>query len=291
MGSPPSINRFIGMLWLTKLLYPQYATYDLQALTVEYYKAFYGYDLSIEEYLTLTANSVKSDLQGDVIVAAPTSLTDIMPKVAEKYNSLRPEVNFTWDFDASVTLQAKIEGGSATDLFVSAGKKQVDTLRDNGLLAEETIRDLIENKLVLIVPAGSAAEITSFEDLASDKVQTVAIGDEGAPVGQYSRDVLKTLKITDAVLAKAVFGKYVREVIALLTGGQADAAIVYATDAAIEDGVRIAAFAPEGSYNPIIYPGAVLKASENQDAASDFLNFLAQPAAKAIFEDYGYAAA
>jgi iron complex transport system substrate-binding protein len=291
MGSPPSINRYIGMLWLTKLLYPQYASYDLQALTIEYYNLFYGYTLSADEYKALTANSVNSGLSADLTVAAAASLTDVMPKLAEAYNSLRPDVKFTWNFGSSGTLQTQIEEGAPADLFLSAGKKQVTALKDGGLLTDATIRNLLVNKVVLIVPAKSTADITSFEDVATDKVKIVAIGDEGVPVGQYTRDVYTTLGTLDAVLAKASLGKDVREVLTWVESGEADAGIVYATDAAIEPGVRVIAEAPEGSHTPIVYPGAVIKASTNQDAAADFLNFLAQPAARAIFAEFGFAAA
>jgi iron complex transport system substrate-binding protein len=60
MGGPPSINRYLGMLWLGKILYPQYAQYDLYTETAEYYRLFYGKELSRERFDRLTAKSLQT---------------------------------------------------------------------------------------------------------------------------------------------------------------------------------------------------------------------------------------
>ena len=108
------------------------------------------------------------------------------------------------------------------------------------------------------------------------------------PVGQYSEEILTKLGILDAVKAKADYGSDVRQVLAWVASGEADAGLVYATDAAITDGVKVVAKAPADSHKPIIYPVSVLKDSKQLDLAKDFEQFLLNDTSKALFEKYGF---
>jgi molybdate transport system substrate-binding protein len=96
------------------------------------------------------------------------------------------------------------------------------------------------------------------------------------------------LKIYDKVKSKAVFGKDVKEVLTWVETKNADAGIVYETDAKLSDKVKIVTTAPSNTHKPVVYPVAVIKSSKNADAAKDFLNFVVSDKGKAVFEKYGF---
>ena len=223
-------------------------------------------------------------------VAAAASLTDAMKELAKLYQTRNQNIKIIFNFGSSGALEQAIENGGQADLFFSAAQKQMNMLADSGELADGTRRDLLRNEVVLIAPANSSIDIKTFDDLAREDIRRVALGEpKGVPVGQYSEEILNSLKILDAVKSKAVYGSDVRQVLAWVETGEADCGIVYATDAAVSNKVKVIAVAPEGSHKPVIYPAAVIKSSKNLDAAKKFLDFTASPEAKNIFEQYGFA--
>ena len=225
----------------------------------------------------------------ELSIAAAASLTDAMKDLAALYESKNPGVKLTFNFGSSGALEQAIENGGKADLFFSAAQKQMNMLDEAGELAEGTRRDLLQNEVVLIVPKNSAVDVKTFEDLAREDVKRIALGEpKGVPVGQYSEEILTALNLLDAVKAKAVYGSDVRQVLAWVESDEADCGIVYATDAAISDKVKVVAVAPEGSHKPVVYPAAVIKNSKQLDAAKKFLDFTTSAEAGKIFEHYGF---
>jgi len=165
----------------------------------------------------------------------------------------------------------------------------MDALEAKGLLLEGTRKDLLRNEIVLIVPIDSSLQISSFQDLTHANVKHVALGEPTAvPAGQYAKEALTNLGIYDAVNSKAVLAKDVRQVLTYVETGNADAGIVYATDALSSSKVKVVARAPEASHSPVIYPVAAIKSSKNPAAAREFTNFLSGPQARAVFQRYGF---
>lgn len=232
-----------------------------------------------------------SSAQGTVElhVSAAASLTDVMNEIGADYEKEHPNVKVVFNYGSSGALQQAIENGGNADLFFSAAQKQMDALDKKGLLADGTRRDLLQNEVVLIVPKDGGQDITSFDELTSDKLKHIALGEpKGVPVGQYSEEILAKLGILDEVKAKAVYGSDVRQVLAWVASGEADAGLVYATDAAVSSDVRVAAKAPEGTHKDIIYPAAILKDTKHLDTAKDFLAFVTNDKNKARFAKYGF---
>lgn len=152
-------------------------------------------------------------------------------------------------------------------------------------------RDLLENKVVLIVPAGSDKGISSFEDVASDKVGMVAIGEiASVPVGQYTEEIFTNMGLWDEIQANKTinYGADVTQVLTWVESGEVDCGIVYATDAATSDKVTVVATAPADSHSPVIYPVSVLARTEYPAEAQAFVDFLFTPEASAVFEQYGF---
>ncbi len=238
--------------------------------------------------LCLCAGGALAETGVELNVFAAASLTESLTRIAELYSAAQPDVRLAFNFDSSGTLQTQIESGAAADVFLSAAQKQMDALEAGGYLTEGTRRDLLTNKVVLIVPEGSTLGLTGFEDVASEKVKLVALGNADVPVGQYSQDIFTSLGLWDAVAVKASMGANVKEVLSQVQSGAVDCGVVYATDAATATGVTVVAEAPEGSHKPVVYPCAALKESANAEAAAAFLDYLSTPDAVKAFEDVGF---
>jgi molybdate transport system substrate-binding protein len=224
----------------------------------------------------------------EILVSAAASLTDVLQEIQPLFEADSPGIKLAFNFGSSGTLQTQIEEGAPADVFLSAAQKQMDALGEGGLLLEGTRKDLLENRLVLIRGQGAAADLASFEDVATGKAKTVALGEASVPCGQYAEEVFTYLSIWDAVKAKAVFGADVRAVLSWVESGDADCGVVYKTDAATSELASIVCEAPEGSLQPVVYPGAVVASSQNQEQAKAFLDYLSSPKAAAAFEKAGF---
>ena len=236
----------------------------------------------------------KEDLgEQSILVAAAASLKnayedELIPRFEEQY----PGVTVEGTYDSSGKLQTQIEEGLEADVFMSAATKQMKALDEEGMIASDTIVNLLENKIVLIVPAGSDSKIDSFEKIGD--AASIALGDpESVPAGQYAKEALTNLNVWDSIQDKVSFGTNVTEVLNQVAAASADAGIVYATDAASKaDQVTVVAEAPEGSLEKkVIYPVAVVKATAHEDAAKAFVDFLQTPEAIQVFKSYGFVAA
>jgi molybdate transport system substrate-binding protein len=196
-------------------------------------------------------------------------------------------IAFRNNFGASVALAREIEQGAPVDAFVSAGVRPMNQLQSEGLLLEGSRADLLRNTLVLIAPSGS--HLKDFEGLTGKEVRTVALGDPASvPAGQYGRQTLEALHLYGDLRSKLVLGKDVRQVLTYVETGDADAGLVYMTDAQTSHRVQVVVAAPENSHDPIIYPVSEIKKSQNGSAVREFIAFLRSPAARAIFERHGF---
>jgi molybdate transport system substrate-binding protein len=221
-------------------------------------------------------------------ISAAASLKDSMDELKKLYGAEKSNVSLTLNYDGSGTLQKQIEQGADVDLFIAAAPKQMDAVEGKDLIVKDTRKDLLLNEVVLIVPKTNS-KIANFNDLIEDKAEHIAIGEpKSVPAGQYAEEVFAKLDILDKVKSKAVYAKDVKAVLAWVETGNADAGIVYATDAKVSDKVTIAAVAASDSHTPVIYPAAVIKSSRNTNAAKDFMSFLTSDKAIAVFEKYGF---
>jgi molybdate transport system substrate-binding protein len=238
---------------------------------------------------SLAARPSPQAAKADLTVSAAISLKDALDEIKQAYVSANPGVSIAINYGASGTLQLQIEQGAPVDIFLSAAPKQMDALDAKGLLLPGSRRDILRNEVVLIVPKDSAAKISSFQDLTRPDIKKIALGEPAAvPAGQYAKQTLTTMGIYDAVNAKAVLAKDVRQVLTYVETGNVDAGIVYSTDALSSTKVKVVATAPPNSHDPVIYPGAVIKTSKSAQAAIAFLDSLRGPQASAIFQKYGF---
>jgi len=223
-----------------------------------------------------------------LLISAAASVTDAMEEVGNLYTQQQPNTTIQHNFGSSGALQQQIEQGAPADIFLSAAQRQMDALEEQDLILPETRKNLLQNTIVLIVPRDGET-VNSFSDLNSGNISRIAVGEfESVPAGQYAEEVLTNLGILEDIRDQLVFGNNVRQVLSFVEAGNADAGLVYATDAALSDRIKIVESAPANSHSPIVYPIAVVKDSDHPEAAQNYLEFLSGETAKSVFEKYGF---
>jgi molybdate transport system substrate-binding protein len=237
---------------------------------------------------TLTSAPVVAQSNTNLLVSAAASLQDVMEEIKPLYQQTNPNIKITYNFGSSGALQQQIEQGAPVDVFISAAKRQVDALEQKNILVPGTRSIIAKNRLVLVVPK-NVSGVSSFYNLKDAKVKKIAIGEpRSVPAGQYAQQVLEKLKLWPQVKSKLVYANNVRQVLASVESGNADAGLVYVTDAKISKNVKVVVAADEKYHSAIIYPLAVIKRSKNPDAAKNFSQFLASDKAKAVLKKYGF---
>lgn len=242
----------------------------------------------------LTAGSVQAaEPDGEVYVFIAASLANAMEEIQKDFNQKYPDVEIFYNADSSGTLQTQIEEGSRCDIFFSAAEKQMDALVEEKLAKEDSVVDLLENKVVLIKLKDAETKVTGFENIT--EAENLALAGEDVPVGQYAREIFTNLEIMDQVEEMEINeGKNVTEVLAAITQGSNEVGVVYATDAAsVADQVDIIAEAPaEALKTPVLYPVGLIvdeeASSAEQAAAEAFLEYLQTEDAKTVFEEHGF---
>jgi molybdate transport system substrate-binding protein len=222
-----------------------------------------------------------------VTLLSAASLRNSIEEAEASYKQSHSNMDFSNNFGSSGTLARQVEEGVPADLFLSAAAKPMDDLEGNGLIAAGTRRNLLRNTLVLIAPPDS--KLHDFQGLTDKSIRVIALGDPASvPAGQYGKQALISFHLWEQLNARLVLGKDVRQVLTYVETGNADAGLVYATDAMTSTKVRVIASAPESAHEPIVYPAAIVKGSRNAAAARGFIDYLASPAAQAIFQRHGF---
>lgn len=254
---------------------------------------------------TNTNTNADASEKTELVVFATASMTETLNQIKTDYEAQHKDITLTYNFDSSGTLKTQIQEGAICDVFISAAQKQMDQLdasKDNtanpeqlDFINSDSRMDLLENKVVLVVPENNPENINSFDDLKS-KLESgdvlLAMGNSDVPVGQYTQKILQYWGLDEKALADAgeiTYGSNVKEVTTQVSEGSADCGVVYYTDA-YSAGLKIVGEATEEMCGKTIYPAAVMKNSEHPEQAQEFLAYLSSDAAAKVFEKVGFAA-
>ena len=244
--------------------------------------------------LAACGSSPTSNIQTQTLtVFAAASLLDAFTEIGKSFETVRPGVTAIFNFDGSQSLRTQIEQGAIADVFASAHQKEMDALITQSLIADNKSQTFITNQLIVILPPQNPANIQSLADLAHPGILLV-LASEDVPVGAYSRETLEKLNTQfgadykDKVLANVVSSEdNVKQIVAKVQLGEADAGIVYASDAVAAPDLRTVAIPPD--YNAVAeYPIAVLANAPHPDLAAEFVAYVISAEGQSILEKWGF---
>jgi molybdate transport system substrate-binding protein len=231
-------------------------------------------------------------------VFAAASLQGAFTDIGKAYSVAHPNVTVTFNFAGSDALATQITQGAPADVFASANATQMNVTVTGGEVDGSAVKTFAHNRLVVIYPTANPANIQSLADLAKPGVK-VDLAAKTVPVGQYA------LTFLDAAAADPSYGASyktnvlknvvsyetdVKSVLSKVALGEADAGIVYTTDAATETG-KVGTVAIPDTLNTIaLYPIGVVKTSKQAATAQDFLNYVVSSDGQATLAKYGFIA-
>lgn len=241
--------------------------------------------------LCFACGTSTNETQQPIVVSAAVSLKDAFGEIAAIYR-IRYGREVTFNFGSSGALQKQIETGAPADVFVSAGRQQMDALIAGEFVDASTVSNFARNRLVLIVPKDSKLSISTLNDLSSASVKRIAMGNpKTVPAGQYSEQVLIRTSLLEPLKPKLVYGEDVRQVLDYVARGEVDAGLVYSTDAKIADEkIHSVYVIPAGLHDPILYPISVVRESKNRENARVFVELVQSSEGQAVLKRYGFSA-
>ncbi|TVX88388.1 molybdate ABC transporter substrate-binding protein [Paenibacillus agilis] len=239
--------------------------------------------------LPSTPSSDNDPAQGTLVVSADASLQTVLVEIQDNFERKYPHVEVQLNFGASGALQKQIEQGAATDIFMPASSKHMNSLIKSGFVTDNQQRNLLSNELVVIVNTTNKQTWSSLEKLTSSEMERIAIGDpETDSTGMYTEQTLQRLHFWNDIKNKAVFTKDVRQVLSYVDTGNVDAGFVYRTDALVAKNSKIVHFVSPKHHDPIIYPIGIIQQTRNLEAAQLWMAYVQQPEAQQIFKRYGF---
>jgi len=237
-----------------------------------------------------------SRLQGDLTVFAAASLTDAFKEIGANLQRANPGVKAAFNFGGSPTLRTQLAQGARADIFASADQSNMQGAQRDGTIAGDP-RTFAQNKLTLIVPAANPAGIARLQDLGKSGVKLV-LAQKDVPVGNYARQSFAKMAqdasfgsgFADQVQKNVVSDEAnVKDVVAKVQLGEADAGVVYQTDVTPSVRGAVKMIDIPDQFNVIaLYPIAVVKGAPNADGAAAFIDYVLSPAGQGVLAKYGF---
>jgi molybdate transport system substrate-binding protein len=229
-------------------------------------------------------------------VFAAASLTEAFGEIGTNFHAAHPNVTVSYNFGGSDTLATQITQGAPADVFASANAAQMDVVVKGGQVVGTSVATFAHNRLVVIYPKANPAGLTTLQDLAKAGVK-VDLAASSVPVGKYALDFLAKASADtafgasykDTVLKNVVsYETDVKVVLTKVSLGEADAGIVYTTDAATKaDAVGTLAI-PDALNSVALYPIAPVKSSTQVKVAAQFVSYVASNDGQAVLAKYGF---
>lgn len=223
----------------------------------------------------------------NITIGAASSLLEVLNEIKPKFEQ-ETGINLTLNFASSGTLEKQIEQGAPVDVFISASKKYMDVLDNKNLVDKNSIKIILENKLVLIVSEEYKDKIKNISEIAKYDIK-IGIGEpESVPAGQYAKESLIYLGLWDKLQDKFVYAKNVKQVVSYVDTGNVDAGIVYNSDVIeLNNGVLVEIL-EDNIHKPINYIMGIVSSSKYKTASNKLYEYLISKEAINIFEKYGF---
>jgi molybdate transport system substrate-binding protein len=246
--------------------------------------------LLVAAFFEAASSATFAESRKEITVSAAMSLKNGFQEIGRAFEAKHGGVKVRFNFGASGDLIRQIEGGAPVSVFASASPREMDELESRGMIISGSRIDFASNSLVVVVPSDSSRRISSFADLASDRVQRIAVGSfKTSPAGMYAEEAFQYYRILPSIKDKLIFAENVRQVLDYVARKEVDAGIVYATDAKLRiNEAKIAAVADKLSHGRIIYSLAKIINSSNEKLAGEFMDFTLSKEGLKILGRYGF---
>jgi molybdate transport system substrate-binding protein len=224
----------------------------------------------------------------ELIVSAGAGLSDALKEVAAAYEAAHPGAKIVYNFAASGVLLQQMDKGAPVDVFAVADQKSMNQAQEKKLIVPATRKNFVSNRLVLIVPKDSRLVLHGLGDLTVPAVKRIAVGNPATvPVGRYTKQALVKAGLWDRLSPKFILAETTRQVLDYVRRGEVDTGFVYSTDVVIARG-KVKVIQTVTEHAPIIFPIAVTASSDKPALARSYLDFVTCPAARKIFQQYGF---
>ncbi|HNX09341.1 MAG TPA: molybdate ABC transporter substrate-binding protein [Methanothrix sp.] len=253
--------------------------------------------VAVAAILTIAALAAAAEEPKELTVFTAASLTGAFGEIGQIFEN-ETNMNVAFNFDGSQALRTQIENGAYADVFASANKKQMNAVKDAGLINNSSMVLFTTNKISLIIPKDNPAKINNLSDLARPGVKIV-MGTKDVPVGDYAMQIISKLgndsaygeSYKTAVLANVISQETtVNYVVTKVALGEADVGFAYVSDITEDLSAKVDKIEIPDEYNVIgEYPIAVLKDSKYPAESQEFINLVKSDEGKAVLEKYGFA--
>ena len=264
-----------------------------------------GFFAGLAMLLTVCAGCTSDVHEGEMqesslTIFAAASLQDLVADLADEMRNTEPlgiaepleiaePLKITVSFAGSNTLAQQILASPGADLFLSADTEWMDHLEAAGRLVDDSRRKILGNRLVLVARRDTSLDIGEPRALARASFRHLALGDpEAVPAGRYARSALMHLEVWDEITDRVLPSPNVRAALALVESDPEILGIVYQTDAAVSDRVKVLTHLDPIPGLDITYHAAVVRGGSNPEAASRFLDLMASPAGQAMALRHGF---
>lgn len=228
-------------------------------------------------------------------VFAASSLTDAFNEIAARFSADHPGVKVVFNFAGSQQLRTQLEQGATADVFASANTTEINNAIKSGLIVSGTQQTFIRNRLSVILPKANPGNINALKDLAKPGLKIV-LAAANVPVGGYALTVLNKMNadfgqtFSQTVLSNVVsYEDNVKQVVAKVQLGEADAGIVYTSDVTPAVADKLTLLDIPDQYNVLaIYPIAALKSAPQADLAKAFVDDVLSDQGQSILKKWGF---
>ena len=222
-------------------------------------------------------------------IAATSSLKDVFRQLLPLFEAQNRDVAVRVIYAQPKALLKQIEEGAPVDVFLSDLSENIDQLEQKGLVLPDTKQVYARTALVLITSKAFPAHVDSIQDLETQPVRHIAVGDPSvSAVGKDTLQFLKYRNLESRLKPRFTYGEHARAVIDLVSKGEAELGVVYRTDAIGSKRVQIVDTVPSGSHRPITFGVVSPWTASNLSGARDFVSFLLSEATQAELNQYGF---
>lgn len=222
-------------------------------------------------------------------ISAATSLVNVLDEIKREFSNQYEQIELIFNYGSSGKLAKQIELGAPADLFLSASEADMDYLITSKHIEVTTVQIYAENELVFVVPKNAPEQANDLEYLTNNTIKYIAVAEpENVPLGRYTKHALEKLGLWDEIKDKFVYGKDARQVTTYVKTGNADAGIIYKSDAVAEEDIKIIHSFGVDEDMSIIYQAGTVTNTENQQAVEAFMNFIMREETQQIFEEFGF---